>query len=111
MRPAGARSDDIERVEARDVRNAERVELQTLDDRAADLRTEVNGGRLVKFARSAYTRHVTHRSTDGNHLTAQLLGYRPGMKDTAQELVASFALGCFLARDSERVPMAREDAA
>ena len=102
---------DIERVEARDVRNAERVELVGLDERCSDLRTAINSGRLVKVARSAYTRQAVHRSTDSNHLTAQLLGYRPGLKDTAQELVNAFALGCFLARDSERVPMVSEEAA
>lgn len=72
-----------------------------LDARASDLRAVVNGGQHVKVARSAYTRQVTHRSAATNHLMAQLLNYRPGQHETAQELVAAFALGMWIARKED----------
>jgi phage terminase large subunit len=90
---------NVRKTEAYEVRTADRKELTTIDDRAADIRALINGGKFAKLARSAYTRQATHRSTDANHLTAQLLGFRPGVKDAAQELVAAFLLGCFLARE------------
>lgn len=74
----------------------------TLDERAERVRTLVNGGRFVKLARSAYTRTVTHRSTETNHLTAQLLGYRPGAQNTAQELVEAFVNACVITHDPAR---------
>jgi phage terminase large subunit len=89
---------NVRKTEAYEVRSADRKELTTIDDRAADIRALINGGKFAKLARSAYTRQVLHRSTDGNHLSSQVFGYRPGVKD-AQELVAAFLLGCFLARE------------
>ena len=67
--------------------------LLSLDDRAQLVRSAINGGQLVKIGRAAYAKQVTHRSSTTNHLTSQVLSYRPGAKDTAQELVAAFLLG------------------
>jgi phage terminase large subunit len=64
-----------------------------LDDRAERIRGEVNGGRHVKVARSAYARQVTFRSVTSNTLLAQLLSYRPGQRDAALELVSAFIEG------------------
>jgi hypothetical protein len=71
----------------------------TLDERAALIRAPVNSGQLAKLVRSAYTQQVTHRSVTANHLLSQLLGYRPGVRDAATELVAATTLGFLLARD------------
>jgi phage terminase large subunit len=68
------------------------------EERAAALRTAVNCGNLAKLGGAAYTRKVTHRSATANHLLSQLLGYRPGEKDRAQELVNAFMLGCLAVR-------------
>jgi hypothetical protein len=71
-----------------------------LDVRAERIRSDVNGGRHVKLARSAYTKQVTFRSTTSNTLLAQLLSYRPGQRDAAQELVAAFVDGLRLTQFS-----------
>jgi phage terminase large subunit len=59
----------------RDLRSVERESLPvTLMDRTAKIRALVNGGRLVKLARPAYTRQITHRNITANHFSNQLLG-------------------------------------
>jgi len=73
----------------------------TLEARARECRTPVNGGGLVKLSRTAYTRQVTHRAESTNHLSAQLFGYQPAA-DVAQELVAALTLGCILGRAWDR---------
>jgi len=78
----------------------------TFDERASHLRAAVNGGHAVKLARTAYTRQVTHRSVTSNHLLGQVLGYRPGVKDAAAELLNAFTLGCLICRDERsRAPL------
>jgi phage terminase large subunit len=67
--------------------------ILTLDDRAQLVRSAVNGGQFVKIAQAPYSKQTTHRSTTGNHFVSQVLSYRPGAKDTPQELVAAFLLG------------------
>jgi phage terminase large subunit len=64
----------------------------SVDERANAVRADVNAGRYVKFAASAYARQVTHRTTTANHLPNQVLGFRPGAQDTATELVVAFLL-------------------
>jgi phage terminase large subunit len=97
---------DLGRVQSRRLLNAQNCPLVSLDERAADLRTEVNSGRLVKFARSAYTRQLTHRTDTAHHLAAQLFGYRPRVADAAQELCAAFTLGCLVTRGGDgRTPL------
>lgn len=81
---------------------SESLPLGGLDQRAAEIRATVNVGKFVKLGHEAYARQVTHRSVTANHLISQLLGYRPGARDTAQELTSAFALGCLIARGGER---------
>jgi hypothetical protein len=64
-----------------------------LDERSERIRSDVNGGRHVKMARGAYVRQRTFRSVTSNTLLAQLLSYRPGQRDAAQELVSAFVDG------------------
>jgi hypothetical protein len=64
-----------------------------VDQRAAEVKTKANGGKWVKLARSAYAQQSTFRSNTTNHLVAQLFGYRPEARDTAQELVNAFCTG------------------
>jgi phage terminase large subunit len=73
--------------------------LLTLDDRMTELRATVNGAQFVKFAASAYGKQATHRSNVTNHLVNQIVGYRPGVRDAATELVNAFAIGALLALD------------
>jgi phage terminase large subunit len=83
-----------------DIRAAERENLPpTLDERASRIRANVNGG-LVRFSRHAYVHQICHRSVTANHLLGQLLGYRPGAKDAAAELLSAFTLGVLLALES-----------
>ena len=89
---------DMTRVEGSELQTAEGAPLTTLDQRAMDLRSNVNGGSYVKLARSAYLAQTTFRSTTANHLTGQLLAYRAGAKDAPQELVAAFVLGALFMR-------------
>jgi phage terminase large subunit len=65
----------------------------TIDERASQVRTAVNGGRFVKLSRSAYLQQSTFRSSTTNHFTAQIFGYRPEARDTAQELVNALCVG------------------
>ena len=94
----GVGNRDLLRVEERDLRNKDRQPLITLDERATDLRASINTGRAVKLSRTGYTQQSTFRSSATNHLTAQVLGYRPHAQDTAQELVAAFLLACLITR-------------
>jgi phage terminase large subunit len=90
---------DLVRAESKRLVGSDgRQPLVTLAERANDMRTVVNQGQTVKIARGAYDRQVTHRSSPTNHLVSQLLGYRPD-RETAQELVAAFALGVLSARE------------
>jgi len=82
---------------------SESLPAGSLDDRAAAVRTPVNSGTFVKFARAAYSRQVTHRSVTANHLASQVLGYRPGA-DTPRELAAAFIIGCAISYDRHRRP-------
>ena len=68
----------------------------TLDERADAVRAVINSGQLVKLARSAYQREITHRGVKANALISQVLGFRTSSKDLAAELVAAFVLGCLL---------------
>jgi|GEM_PF-544476 len=88
---------DLSRVES------ERLPV-TLDERASAIRAAVNGGGLVKFARSAYGQQLTHRSATDNHLAGQVFGYRPGV-EAAQELVSAFCLGVLVAPQRQPVPL------
>lgn len=92
-------------VEMRPTYDLAYIETKTLparlDQRIADFRALINGGQLVKIGRGAHVRQITHRSDTANHLLTQLLGYRPGAKDAAQELVAAFALGGWISRDED----------
>jgi hypothetical protein len=65
-----------------------------LDDRAASVRELVALGQSVKLARDAYTRQTAFRAVTGNHLLTQVLGYKPGVKDAEQSLLAAFVLAC-----------------
>ena len=71
--------------------------LPTLDQRAREIRATVNGGKFVKLARSAYAHQLNHRSNITNHLTSQIFGYRPEIRDAAQELTNAFCVGIALA--------------
>ena len=63
---------------------------KTIDERAAAVRELVNLGLSVKLSARAYERHSVFRSITGNHLEAQLLGYRPGHPEVEQSLLAGF---------------------
>jgi len=83
----------------------------TLDERAAAARELVNLGLSVKLAYPAYARQSVFRAVSGNHLTTQLFGYKPGIRDADQSLIAAFILaccGCLLdaprQRNAEAVP-------
>jgi hypothetical protein len=81
--------------------------LPTLDDRAAQVRGDINAGRYCKLARSAYTHDVLYRTVRSPHLTNQILGFRPGTKDKASELVQAFLLGfAFSANPMTEAPAA-----
>jgi len=82
---------------------SESLPAGSLDDRAAAVRTPVNSGTFVKFARSAYSRQATHRSVTANHLVSQVLGYRPGA-GAPRELAAAFVFGCCVSYDRHRRP-------
>ena len=75
----------------------------TLDQRAAEVKTHVNGGKHVKLARSAYTQLSTFRSNTTNHLIAQLLGYRPEVRDASQELVNAFCTGILISIERNHI--------
>jgi phage terminase large subunit len=74
---------------------------RTLDERADAIRAAVNSGTLLKLARSAYTREISHRGIKGNPLMSQVLGFRTGAKDLATELVSAFVLGTLLSIDGQ----------
>lgn len=82
---------------------SESLPAGSLDDRAAAVRTPVNSGTFVKFARAVYSRQATHRSVTANHLVSQVLGYRQGI-DAPRELAAAFVLGCCVSYDRHRRP-------
>jgi phage terminase large subunit len=89
-----------------DVRRIEDKQLValTLDERAAKIRDPVNAGHAVKFARSAYVQESVFRSTTANHLVNQVLGFRPGSRDSAsQELVGAFVAGVGVAMTGHMV--------
>ena len=67
------------------------------------MKTHVNGGKHVKLARSAYTQPSTFRSNTTNHLVAQLFGFRPEARDTAQELVNAFCTGIAISIDRNHI--------
>jgi len=71
----------------------------TIDQRAAIVRTDVNGTAWVKLSRAAMDRQVTFRNTTTCHLTSQIFGYKPDARDAPQELVNAFVTGVFMATD------------
>jgi hypothetical protein len=68
----------------------------TIEQRALEVRSEVNGGRRVKLSRALLGRQTTHRNTLGNHFDSQVFGYRPDARDTAQEILHAFVIGIAL---------------
>lgn len=81
--------------------NVEQIRLDgqacpTLDERAAAIRSAVNGRGFVKLSRTAFNHQLTHRSTTSNHLLSQIFSYRQNAKDSPQELAAAFAIGVSL---------------
>lgn len=99
---------------ARPLYDLGRVESKRLPrpaDRMPQIRTDINQGRLLKFAHAAYTRKIAHRGQETNPLTAQLFGWRPDTRDAAEELVNAFALGFLMCPPMTRplVPIAAEE--
>jgi hypothetical protein len=67
-----------------------------LDERAAVIRTDVNGTSCVKLSRGAFDRQAAFRNTTANHLLSQVLGYRPAAPEAAQELLSAFCTGVYI---------------
>jgi hypothetical protein len=75
----------------------------TLELRALEVKSLVNGGKFAKFARSAYAQQSTFRSSTTNHSAAQIFGFKPEARDTAQKLVNAFCVGVTIANPKRNV--------
>lgn len=71
----------------------------TLDARAAELRPLINSGTTIKIERGL--RQFSFRALRTNHLVRQLRDHRPGVPESAGELLNAFMLGLLLTRDGD----------
>jgi hypothetical protein len=81
--------------------NQRDIDPLTVDQRAHEVRSVINGARYVKLSRSAYLQQSTFRSSTTNHLTSQLFGFRPEVRDAAQELVNALCIAISITRVPE----------
>ncbi len=106
----GRELDDIESVEERDVRNAERVEIVGLEERCRDLRKAINYGRLVKVESYAYKSQAVQKQRLQSSESAALgikegtEGYGAGTSQRVRDRV-------FNGERKESVKMVREEEA